>query len=214
MRHYIRYFIICCLALSYFGCNSQQQKKDDSVNNSSSKENSRQEKEALSQNTNAIGPFHWGINDDAFCKFLKEWTTQLTKNGFVTIAGIKVKSNGILPHYDKDGHLEKITIAFQKFSIHPEQDYTEEEKSQIDQMLLNHSKKITQLIGALSDSYGDPIENNFEESSVGIYSFSGLKTITQWHTHETHVSLNIQNKTYPGMTGCEMEVWVELKKIY
>jgi len=210
MRNLIKYLIICCLSLSFFSCNSHQ--KDDSYKNSSNNVNSREEKEVLSQNTNSIGPFHWGINDDGYSKFLADWTKQLTKNGFITIAGNKVKNNGITPQYDKDEHLEKITIEFQKFSIHPEQDYTEKEKSQIEQIVLNNSKKIKQLIDTFSDIYGDAIENSFEENSDEIYSLNGVKTITQWQTKETHVSLVIQNKTFTVMTGCEMEMWVELKK--
>jgi hypothetical protein len=213
MRHFIRYIIICSVAVLFFSCNSHQQKKDDSIKNSSSKEKSREEKGVLSQNTNAIGPFHWGINDDGYCKILTDWTKQLTQNGFVTIAGLKVKNNGIIPQYDKEGHLEKITIQFQQFSIHPEQDYNEEEKSRIEQITLNQSKKIKQLIDTFSSIYGAAIENSFVDNSVEIYLINGVKTITQWQTKETHVSLNIQNKTFKGMIGCEMGMWVELKKI-
>jgi len=175
--------------------------------------NSKDEKEVLSQNTNAIGSFHWGINDDGYCKILADWTKQLTKNGFVSIADNKIKNNGIIPQYDKNGHLEKITLEFQKFNIHPEPDYTVEEKSQIEQDLLSHRKKIKQLIDTFSDIYGDPVETDFEENSDEIYLLNGVKTITQWQTKETHVSLSIQNKTFDAMTGCEMEMWIELKQI-
>lgn len=174
--------------------------------------NSKDEKEVLSRNINAIGPFHWGITDDGYCKVLADWTKQLTKNGFVSIADNKIKSNGIIPHYDKDGHLDKITIEFQKFGIHPEKDYTEEEKSQLEKISLSHSKKIKQLIDTFSDIYGNTIENSFEENSE-LYLLNGVKTITQWQTKETHVSLIVQNKTYEAMTGYEMEMWIELKKI-
>jgi hypothetical protein len=211
MKYLTSYLFFCCLIFSFFSCNSHH--KDDSNKSFSGEVNSREEKEVLSQNTNAIGPFHWGINDDGYSKILTDWTKQLTKNGFVTIAGLKVKNNGIVPHYDKDEHLEKITIEFQKFSIHPEQDYTEEEKLQIEQIYLGQSKKIGQLIGTFSDIYGNTIENSFEDNSVEIYSLNGVKTIAQWQSKETHVSLNIQNKTFSGMTGCEMEMWIELKKI-
>ena len=207
-----RYLIVCCFTLVFFSCNSNQHHKDDSFRNSSVKLNIKEEKEVLSQNTNGIGPIHWGINDDGYCKILADWTKQLTKNGFVSIADNKIKSNGLIPQYDKDGHLEKIKIEFQKFNIHPEKDYSEEEKSQLEQMSLSHSKKIKQLIDAFSDIYGDAVENNFEENSVQMYSLNGVKTITQWQTKDTHVSLIIQNKTFDAITGCEMEMWVELKK--
>jgi len=210
MRYLTSYLIFCCLTLSFFSCNSHQ--KDDSNKSSSGEVNSKDEKEVLSQNTNAIGPFHWGITDDAYSRLLTGWTIDLTKNGFVTIAGNKVKNNGIISQYNKDGHLEKITIEFQKFSIHPEKDYSEEEKLQLEKMALNHSQKIKQLIDTFSDIYGDPTEISFEESSAEMYSINGVKTITQWQTKETHVSLNIQNKTFSGMTGWEMTMWIELKK--
>jgi len=207
------YLILCCLTVLFFCCNSHQHQQDDSFNNSSGKVNNKDEKEVLSQNTNAIGPFHWGINDDGYNKILANWTKELTVGGFVTIAGTKAKNNGILPHYDKEGHLDKITIQFQKFSIHPEQDYTEEEKTQIEQLLLNQSKKIKQLIDTFSEIYGDATDNNFEDNSVEMYSINGVRTIAQWQTKETHVTLCIQNKTFDAMTGCEMEMWLELKKI-
>ena len=206
------YLILYCLTLLFFSCNSHQNQKNDSFKNSSGKVNTNDEKKVLSKNTNAIGPFHWGINDDGYCKILVDWTKQLTKDGFASIADNKIKNNGIIPQYDKDGHLEKITIKFQKFNIHPEKDYSEEEKSQLEQMSLSHSKKIKQLIDTFSDIYGDAIENNFEENSVQMYSLNGVKTIVQWQTKDTHVSLSIKNKTYDAMTGCEMEMWVELKK--
>jgi len=212
MRYFIRCFIICGFTLSFFSCNSHQHKNEFFFNNSSKTENGGNEKDVLMKNTNAIGPFHWGINDDGFCKILAGWTKQLTKNGFVIIAGIKVKNNGIVPHYDKDGHLEKITIEFQKFGIHPEPDYTEEEKSQFKQMYLTHNQEIKRLINTFSDIYGDAIETGFEDNSDEIYALNGTKTLTDWQTKETHVSLNIQNKTVTGMTGCEMRMWLELKK--
>ena len=208
----INYSILCCLTLFLFSCDSHQHQKNDSPKKSSGQVNSKDEKEVLSQNTNAIGSFHWGINDDGYCKILADWTKQLTKNGFVSIADNKIKNNGIIPQYDKNGHLEKITLEFQKFNIHPEPDYTVEEKSQIEQDLLSHRKKIKQLIDTFSDIYGDPVETDFEENSDEIYLLNGVKTITQWQTKETHVSLSIQNKTFDAMTGCEMEMWVELKK--
>jgi len=207
------YSILCCLTLFLFSCDSHQHQKDDSPKKSSGQVNSKDEKEVLSQNTNAIGSFHWGINDDGYCKILADWTKQLTKNGFVSIADNKIKNNGIIPQYDKNGHLEKITLEFQKFNIHPEPDYTVEEKSQIEQDLLSHRKKIKQLIDTFSDIYGDPVETDFEENSDEIYLLNGVKTITQWQTKETHVSLSIQNKTFDAMTGCEMEMWIELKQI-
>lgn len=213
MKYLISYFTLFFFTLSFFSCNSHQHHKDDSFRNTSSNENEREEKVVLSQNTNVIGPFHWGINDDGYCKILTDWTKQLTKNGFVTIAGLKVKNNGIIPNYDKEEHLEKITIEFQKFSIYPEQDYTAEEKSKIEQIYLGQSKKIRQLIDTFSDIYGNTIDNSFVENSVEIYSFNGVKTIAQWKTKETHVSLNIQNKTFAGLIGCEMKMWVELEKI-
>jgi len=206
------YLILYCLTLLFFSCNSHQNQKNDSFKNSSGKVNTNDEKKVLSKNTNAIGPFHWGINDDGYCKILVDWTKQLTKDGFASIADNKIKNNGIIPQYDKDGHLEKITIKFQKFNIHPEKDYSEDEKLQLEQMSLSHSKKIKQLIDAFSDIYGDAVENNFEENSVQMYSLNGVKTITQWQTKDTHVSLIIQNKTFDAITGCEMEMWVELKK--
>jgi hypothetical protein len=213
MKNFVTCIVICCFSLLFFSCNSNQKRKNELPINATEKENGRAENNNSLQNTNVIGPFHWGINDDAFCKMLTDWTKQLTKNGFVTIAGMKVKSNGIIPHYDKEEHLDKITIEFQKFKIHPEQDYTEEEKSQIEQITLNQSKKIKQLIDSFSDIYGDPIDSHFEENTVEIYSFNGVKTVAQWKSKETHVSLNIQNKTFSGMTGCEMEMWVELEKL-
>ncbi|MDD4969510.1 MAG: hypothetical protein PHT07_08790 [Paludibacter sp.] len=206
------YLFLCCLTVLFFSCNSHQQQKGDSIKNSTAEVTGKVEKEVLSQNTNAIGPFHWGINDDGYNKILAGWTKQLTKSGFVSIADNKIKSNGIIPQYDKDGHLNKITIHFQKFNIHPETDYTEEEKMQIEQLLQDHNKKIKQLIDSFSEIYGDASDNNFNESSIEMYSISGVKTITQWQTKETLVALNIQNKTFDTMTGCEMEMWIELKK--
>jgi hypothetical protein len=206
------YLVLYCLILSFFSCNSHQSQKGDTLRNKSEKVNSTSEKVVLSQNTNAIGPFHWGINDDGYSRILADWTKQLTKNGFVSIADNKIKNNGIIPQYDKDGHLEKIRIEFQKFSIHPEKDYSEEEKLQLEQMSLSHSKKIKQLIDTFSGIYGNAIENRFEEISLDIYLLNGVRTIAQWQTKETHVSLCIKNKTFDAMTGCEMEMWVELKK--
>ena len=205
--------LLCFLTFLFFSCNSHQHEKNSTYSNTSDKVTIKEEKEVLSQNTNAIGPFHWGINDDGYCKILTDWTKQLTKNGFVSIADNKIKNNGIIPQYDKEGHLDEITLEFQKFSIHPETDYSVEEKSQLEQMSLIHSKKIKQLIDTFSDIYGDAIENNFEENSVELYSLNGVKSIAQWQTKETHVSLCIENKTFDAMTGCEMEMWVEIKKI-
>ncbi len=215
MKTFYRFFIIICLPALFISCDTHHKKINNSSEIISTHENvsvNTIDSVPLQKSSIAIGPIHWGITDDAFCKILPRWTQKLKQNGFIVIAGMKTGNNGILPEYDKDGHLTGIKIEFQKFSIHPEPDYTEAETDKIKELYLEHNQKISKLIEEFSKIYGNADENNFDEKSEKIYLYNGSQTLVKWNTDINLVSLNIENKTFDEMVGCEMNMWVKIQK--
>lgn len=207
--------IICLIA--FYRCsspnakpeNSQGQNRISTTNNDLEKAESSN---SVFQKNAVLGSIHWNITDDGFQKLLSEWEGHLKENGFVKIAGITVLDGDVKPKFDKNGHLIEISIEFSKFSIHPESDYTDEEKQQLEKLYKEHNQKIGHLIDIVSERYGQPTSNLFDESSKSLY-LSDLKSqIAKWTDAETWVTLNVENKTFPGETGCETKMWLDLKE--
>lgn len=211
---YLSFFIVLHgFFFTFLSCSPNKGNNSSDVIIKNKDNTNKQDKPAQFQNKNVMGCFHWGINDDSFQKILFEWTKDLTINGFVTIEGFKVKNNGTIPNYDKDGHLEALKIEFLNFQVHPEFDYTDEEKEQIIRIYLEHNLKIKKMIDNFSNYYGNVVKNNFDEDSYELYLSSDKRTIAEWLNKGTLVKLIVQNTIIPGMTGCNMGMWVELNKI-
>jgi hypothetical protein len=162
----------------------------------------------------ALGAFHWGITDDGFGKIAQEWTKSLTINGSVVFGGLKVKTDGIIPTYDKDGHLVKIVISFQPFEIHPESDYAEEEKQELEKRCVVQNKRLISLAEQLSEMYGSPSEDHLAEDYLAIYSEQGTKTLVQWKSSDTQLVLISSNQLYPGKYGCKMQLILEVSQLH
>lgn len=211
---YLSFFIVLHgFFFTFLSCSPNKGNNSSDVIIKNKDNTNKQDKPAQFQNKNVMGCFHWGINDDSFQKILFEWTKDLTIDGFVTIEGFKVKNNGTIPNYDKDGHLEALKIEFLNFQVHPEFDYTDEEKEQIIRIYLEHNLKIKKMIDNFSNYYGNVVKNNFDEDSYELYLSSDKRTIAEWLNKGTLVKLIVQNTIIPGMTGCNMGMWVELNKI-
>ena len=79
-------------------------------------------------------------------------------------------------------------------------------------MLLEHNKKITTLIRNLSDMYGEATANEFNEDDASMYSSDNEKALAEWNTGETHAILKMKNKATEGITGCDLQMWIEITK--
>lgn len=142
----------------------------------------------------AICNMSWGITEDSFTRLSEEWiNTNKNKDGFSYYGGMKIKNDGLTAEYDKDHHLNKVTMEFVPFRITPQKDYTEEEKQMIRQSLIEHNRKEARLINAISESYGKPSRNSFSEDNTDIYLQNCTTTIAEWSTKETHATLKSVN---------------------
>lgn len=213
----IRSLAVLCSAILFFNCTSTP-KKENGIFENSPGEKANSEMEGVSGDTtspenNFFGPFYWRMKDEICYKHLKQWEDGHTVDGNIMIAGLKLKNDGIKPKYDTYGHLEELTIEFTNFSIHPENNYTEEELLEIKRLCLRHNKKIKHLIDVFSEKYGDPVQDDFDEDSDDMYLSNGMKKITQWQNDIVKIALCIDNKIpSEAKNGCNVKMWIHFEK--
>ena len=206
-------FLTAALSIFLVSCNSQQRKADSQSDGNSIELSSDSNCITKVTGNDAIGPFHWDISKDACSTLSDTWIKQISGNGNVPFfCGLRLKDEALLPTFNGDGHLIALRIIFSDFTIHPESDYSKEEKAEIERMLLEHNKRISLLIRNLSDMYGDATANEFNEDDASMYSSDNEKALAEWNTGETHAILKMKNKATEGITGCYLQMWHEITK--
>ena len=206
-------FLTAALSIFLVSCNSQQRKADSQSDGNSTELSSDSNCITKVTGNCAIGPFHWDITKDAYSTISDTWIKQISGNGNVPFfCGLRLKDEALLPTFNGDGHLIALRIIFSDFTIHPESDYSKEEKAEIERMLLEHNKRISLLIRNLSDMYGDATANEFNEDDASMYSSDNEKALAEWNTGETHTILKMKNKATEGITGCDLQMWLEITK--
>ncbi len=204
-------FLTAALSIFLVSCNSQQRKADSQSDGNSIELSSDSNCITKVTGNCAIGPFHWDISEDACSTISDTWIKQISDNGNVPFfCGLRLKDDTFLPAFNGDGHLIALRIIFSDFTIHPESDYSKEEKAEIERMLLEHNKRISTLIRNLSDMYGEATANKFNEDDVSMYSSNNEKALAEWNTDETHAILKMKNKATEGITGCYLQMWIEI----
>jgi ABC-type Zn uptake system ZnuABC Zn-binding protein ZnuA len=206
-------FLTAALSIFLVSCNSQQRKADSQSDGNSTELSSDSNSITKVTGNCAIGPFHWDISEDACSTISDTWIKQISGSGNVPFfCGLRLKDEALLPTFNGDGHLIALRIIFSDFTIHPESDYSKEEKAEIERMLLEHNKRISLLIRNLSDMYGDATANEFNEDDASMYSSDNEKALAEWNTSETHTILKMKNKATEGITGCDLQMWLEITK--
>ncbi len=206
-------FLTAALSIFLVSCNSQQRKADSQSDGNCTELSSDSSSVTKVTGNCAIGPFHWDISEDACSTISDTWIKQISGNGNVPFfCGLRLKDEALLPTFNGDGHLIALRIIFSDFTIHPESDYSKEEKAEIERMLLEHNKRISTLIRNLSDMYGDATANEFNEDYASMYSSDNEKALAEWNTSETHTILKMKNKATEGITGCDLQMWLEITK--
>ena len=206
-------FLTAALSIFLVSCNPQQRKADSQSDGNSIERSSDSNSITKVTGNDAIGPFHWDISKDACSTLSDTWIKQISGNGNVPFfCGLRLKDEALLPTFNGDGHLIALRIIFSDFTIHPESDYSKEEKAEIERMLLEHNKRISLLIRNLSDMYGDATANEFNEDDTSMFSSDNEKALAEWNTGETHTILKIKNKATEGITGCDLQMWLEITK--
>jgi hypothetical protein len=208
MKQVYRFILFFLLYLSGCGRGEQEGKKIALLSNQQHINNT----ERFGTHTDLFFPLRWGVNDNAFSKILNEWILQHTTNGVVTVCGLRLNQNGVNPEYDKEGQLIRVVMKFQQFSVHPESDYSNGEVERIEEMYLNHNRKIAKLLNCFEDSYGQPTHIDFNDKSLDYYLQSGIKTLAVWKTKETDVVIKFQTTTFSDLYGCKTGLWIEFSK--
>jgi len=204
-------FLTAALSIFLVSCNSQQRKADSQSDGNCTELSSDSSSVTKVTGNCAIGPFHWDISEDACSTISDTWIKQISGNGNVPFfCGLRLKDEALLPTFNGDGHLIALRIIFSDFTIHPESDYSKEEKAEIERMLLEHNKRISTLIRNRSDMYGDATANEFNEDDASMYSSDNEKALAEWNTSETHTILKMKNKATEGITGCYLQMWIEI----
>jgi len=205
--------IIVTAALCTFlvSCNSQRRQADSQSDGNGAELSSDSNSITRIAGNCAIGPFHWDITKDAYSTISDTWIKQISGNGNVPyFCGLRLKDEALVPTFNGNGHLIALRIIFSDFTIHPESDYSKEEKAEIERMLLQHNKRISTLIRNLSDMYGEATANEFNEDDVSMYSSDNEKALAEWNTGETHAILKMKNQVTEGITGCDLQMWIEI----
>ena len=204
-------FLTAALSIFLVSCNSQQRKADSQSDGNCTELSSDSSSVTKVTGNCAIGPFHWDISEDACSTISDTWIKQISGNGNVPFfCGLRLKDEALLPTFNGDGHLIALRIIFSDFTIHPESDYSKEEKAEIERMLLEHNKRISTLIRNISNMYGDATANEFNEDDASMYSSDNEKALAEWNTSETHTILKMKNKATEGITGCYLQMWIEI----
>lgn len=213
MRQISFTLLTAVLSIYLVSCNSQQRKAGSQSDGNSIELSSDSNRFTKVTGNCAIGPFHWDIPQNAYSTNSDTWIKKLSGHDNVPFfCGLRLKDEALLPTFNGDGHLIALRIIFSDFTIHPESDYSKEEKEEIKRMLLEHNKKITTLIRNLSDMYGEATANEFNEDDASMYSSDNEKALAEWNTGETHAILKMKNKATEGITGCDLQMWIEITK--
>lgn len=163
--------------------------------------------------TRVIGPFVWGIPDDSFYKFNAEWEKELKVGDFKELYGLKLISNGVIPHYDCNGHLEAIDIQFVRFYISTECNLSDSEMTELKKNFFSYNRKIETLIRELTEIYGTANYNNFDVDSDFIFSTSTEADLAMWTCTDTQVILKYSNTITENSIGCDFKMTLHLKRI-
>ncbi len=192
---------------------------NDSVRNLSTDDNNsnnRKNSSSASRPGNkveAIGPFVWGMTDDSFWKLHSEWINELKVGSFIELYGVKIKSNGVTPHYDNKGHLDGIDIEFERFYILTDANLSDKELTEFNNNFVLYNKKIEGLICGLSDVYGEPIKNDFKVDSYNIFNSDNKAELVEWKEADTNVVLEYKNSTINNALGCDFKMTLYIKRI-
>lgn len=199
MKKYILFIILC---LSITSCNNSNKSYNNNSNSDNVSEYTNENK--ISDNSDyALCNIPWGITNDGFCKLSDKWIKANThKDGFAYIATMKIKNNGISANYDNKGHLDKVNVVFEDIKIFPQTDYADEEKEMIIKTLKQVNEKINDVIETVSNSYGEPVENDFDNDNTNMY-FSNDIITCKWQTNNTNITFTIKNNGIRTTMGCD-----------
>lgn len=216
MKQIFNILIIVTIAVSFSYCTTQQKKRTDNAFSDNSTRNAANSFDIAKVSGNcAIGPFHWNITSDAYSSISDQWIKKLSgKNHIPMFSGLRLKNDDELtPTFNSEGHLTALRINFYAFSVHPEKDYSSEEKVQIENMYHDNNKRISNLIRDLNAIYGESTANEYDENDISFYTSNEEKALAEWNTDETHASLKIKNTCIDDYTGCNLNIWIEISEI-
>ena len=163
--------------------------------------------------TNALGPIRWGVTRDGHQNILESWFHDITVNQVPTLCGLKIDVNEIESQFDADDHLSAISIPFRKLTINTTNDFSKEEKKQIEQIFIKQNRKIRLLMDAITHGYGEsPTIDDFDIEDTDIYFSETDQVLAEWRHIDTHAVLRFVNTLPTNAAGCQSRVILELEK--
>lgn len=212
MKIIYKYIYLFALAVIVSCTNDSARNLYSEDNNSSNRKNSSSASRPGNK-VEAIGPFVWGMTDDSFWKLHSEWINELKVGSFIELYRVKIKSNGVTPHYDNKGHLDGIDIEFERFYMLTDANLSDKELEEFTKNYVLYNKKIEGLIDGLSDVYGEPIKNDFKVDSYNIFNSDNKAELVEWKEADTNVVLEYKNSTINNALGCDFKMTLYIKRI-